>query len=57
MPNKALFDSAPADGTRLSWSGQFFFTCFFEDDMLDFSKFVATLWELKSLKFHSELLA
>jgi hypothetical protein len=57
MPNKLLFGSAPEDGTLLSWDGQYFFTCFFEDDMLDFSKFAATLWELKSLKFHSELLA
>lgn len=57
MPNKLVFGTAPANGLRLSADFQYFFTCFFDMDMADFSKFAATLWEFKTVQFHSELLA
>jgi hypothetical protein len=57
MPNKIVFGSAPANGTRLTADFQYFYTCFFDIDIADFSKFASQLWELKSLTFHSELLA
>lgn len=57
LPNKVVFSSVPATGTRLYWTGQFFFTCYFEDDVADFEKFAKQLWELQVLTFHSELLA
>jgi hypothetical protein len=57
MPNKVVFVSAPAAGTRLTADFQYFYTCFFDIDIADFSKFASQLWELKSLTFHSELLA
>jgi hypothetical protein len=56
MPNKLVFDVAPVTGA-ISWSGQFFFTCYFDQDEADFEKFYDKLWALQSLTFHSELLA
>ena len=56
LPNKIVFGTAPT-AARLSWSGQYFFTCYFNEDMADFEKFYAQLWSLQQLTFHSELLA
>jgi hypothetical protein len=57
LPNKLVFLSAPAAGGTISWAGQYFFTCYFNDDVLDLEKFAKQLWQLQSLTFHSELLA
>lgn len=57
LPNKVVFGSAPASGAILTADFQFFFTCYFDEDIQDFEKFANKLWALQSLKFHSELLA
>jgi uncharacterized protein (TIGR02217 family) len=48
--------NAPANGAALTWSGSYFMACRLDDDVTDFSKFMVTLWEVKSLKFSSEKL-
>ncbi len=45
------FNSPPAGGANLTWTGTFRWLCRFDDDNLDFSKFMSALWEVKSLKF------
>jgi uncharacterized protein (TIGR02217 family) len=45
------FNSAPAGGANLTWTGTFNWLCRFDDDSMDFSKFMNNLWELKALKF------
>jgi len=58
LPNKIVFGTAPTPaGARISWDGQYFFTCYFDEDMADFEKFADKLWTLQQLTFHSELLA
>ncbi len=47
------FNSPPAGGASLSWTGTFRWLCRFDEDSLDFSKFMNQLWECKSLKFTS----
>lgn len=54
--NKLLFSVAPASGLTIYASYHFFYTCFFNDDVLDFEKFMHQLWQLQTLSFHSELL-
>lgn len=55
--NKLLFVSAPSSGKTIYASYSFFFTCFFNDDVVDFEKFMHQLWQLQTMSFHSELLA
>lgn len=50
------FSSAPANGALLTWSGSYYWPCRFDEDSTDFSKFLATIWELKALKFSTEKL-
>lgn len=45
------FTSAPAGGANLTWDGTFNWLCRFDEDSLDFSKFMNALWELRALKF------
>lgn len=47
------FNSPPAGGSNLTWTGTFNWLCRFDDDTLDFSKFMTALWEIKALKFTS----
>lgn len=55
-----IFNSAPAAGHVLAWTGMFSWGCRFDDDvfglMNDFLYNGAPLWSLKSLKFSSEKL-
>jgi uncharacterized protein (TIGR02217 family) len=45
------FNSAPAAAASLTWTGTFNWLCRFDEDTLEFSKFMNNLWECKSLKF------
>jgi uncharacterized protein (TIGR02217 family) len=47
------FASAPASGAALTWTGAYYWAARFNDDTLDFEKFMSALWELKSLKLYS----
>lgn len=47
---------APANGDALVWSGEFNWLCRMTDDSLELSRFTATIYDLKSLKFESEIL-
>lgn len=53
MPNKIVFDTAPADGVVITASFQFFFVCIFKEDMADFDKFADKFWELQTIEFES----
>lgn len=55
--NKAVFSSAPPSGSKVYASCEFFYTCFFNDDLIDFEKFMHQLWQVQTLSFHSELLS
>lgn len=45
------FNSPPAAASSLTWTGTFNWLCRFDDDTMEFSKFMNGLWEVKSLKF------
>lgn len=47
------FNSAPAAAAPLTWTGTFRWLVRFDDDSLEFSKFMNNLWECKALKFTS----
>jgi uncharacterized protein (TIGR02217 family) len=47
------FNTAPASGHALAWSGYFGFLCRFDGDDLDFEQFMASLWRAESVKFRS----
>ncbi len=48
--------NAPGSGAPVTWSGSYYIGCRFDDDSNDFNKFLATIFEMKSLKFSSEKL-
>lgn len=51
-PNARItFDTAPAAGQRLYWSGVYYFRCRFDKDALAFEKFMNTLWANKKCGF------
>lgn len=51
------FGTPPAVLSILTWSGQFFFRCRFDEDELpDLEEFLYQVWELHSLKFRSVIL-
>jgi uncharacterized protein (TIGR02217 family) len=47
------FVSPPANGNALTWTGSYYWRCRFLDDHITLEKFMASLWELKTLKFQS----
>lgn len=47
------FTSAPANGAALTWTGAFYWRCSFEDDTIDFGKFMNLLWEVKKISFRT----
>lgn len=51
-----IFNTPPAVAAALTWTGSFNWACRFDDDTIDFSKFMSNFWELKSLKFTTEKL-
>lgn len=47
------FNSAPANGAALTWSGSFYFRVHFEKDMAEFENFMYQLWTMKKLEIES----
>lgn len=45
------FNSPPAIGDLLTWTGTYNWLCRFDKDMMDFEKFMNNLWECKSVVF------
>ena len=43
------FDTAPAAGVALTWSGRFYHRCRFARDSADFSEFLQDLWDAKNI--------
>lgn len=51
------FTSAPATGHTLTWTGQFYYRCCFEDDQWDdLEEQLYQIWQMRQLKFRSVLL-
>lgn len=44
------FNSPPANGAALTWTGQFYYRCRFLQDMAEFEQFLQDLWSLKKLE-------
>lgn len=51
---RILFATPPAAGLAITWSGQFYRRCRFDDDALDTEKFLYRLWRAKSVDFTTE---
>jgi uncharacterized protein (TIGR02217 family) len=45
------FTTAPASGHALTWSGSFYYRCAFDDDKLEFVKFMKQWWVVKKVSF------
>ncbi len=52
-PGTLFFGSAPASGATIVATFSFFWPCEFEEDSLGFEKFMAALYQAKSVKFSS----
>lgn len=50
------FNSAPANGAALTWTGTYNWPCRFDDGSADFQKFMTNFWELKKISFTTEKL-
>lgn len=50
------FTSAVPAGQPVAWSGYYRWICRFDDDQLDLSQFMSNWWEVKSLKFSTEVI-
>lgn len=53
MPNLIVFDSAIPEGSTLYGSFQYYFVCRFQEDQMDFEKFMDKLWNLNECSFRS----
>jgi uncharacterized protein (TIGR02217 family) len=53
MPNRLIFDVAPAAGVIITGSYQYYFVCRFIEDQMDFEKFADKLWSLQQVEFRS----
>lgn len=47
------FNTAPAAGASIAYSGTFYFPCRFEEDNMEFNNFMYQLWEAKKVAFRS----
>jgi hypothetical protein len=50
------FNSAPANGAALTWSGSYYWPCRFDDEVTQFENNLSGFFNLKSLKFSTEKL-
>jgi uncharacterized protein (TIGR02217 family) len=50
------FSTAPAAGAVLTWTGNFYWPCRFDDEATEFENFMSGFFRLKSLKFSTEKL-
>jgi uncharacterized protein (TIGR02217 family) len=48
-----VFDTAPANGVQVSWTGEFMYWCRFDQDDLSATEMVQRLWSQDGLKFVS----
>jgi len=49
------FNTAPANGAALTWSGQFYYRVRFKEDVSEFNQFLANMFELKKLELYGSL--
>ena len=47
------FETAPSNGTVLTWDGSYYWLCRFSNDSAEFNEFMQNLWELKKCQFTS----
>lgn len=52
-PGQLIFNSAPGAGVAITADFTYYFPCRFDDDKIDFSKFMSSIYEAKSVKFTS----
>lgn len=50
------FNSAPALGAALTWTGSYYWPCRFDEDINEFEKFASGFFEMKKLGFTTEKL-
>lgn len=50
------FDTAPASGTFLSWTGTYDWLCRFDSETVNFKEIMSGIWQLDKLTFSNELL-
>lgn len=50
------FSGPPGPGQVLTWTGQYYHLCRFDEDQLPITNFLKNWWELKSVKFSTDLL-
>jgi hypothetical protein len=48
------FNTAPASGKALTWTGPFNWPCRFDEDSAEFDQFMSQFWSMKSCKFSTE---
>lgn len=48
--------NAPGSAAAVTWSGEYYIPCRFDEDSTDYNKFLAKIFENKALKFSSEKL-
>lgn len=53
---RVTFNSAPASGAQLSWSGSWYWPCRFDDDSFDISLIYSQIYKASKLSFTSEKL-
>lgn len=47
------FNTAPASGAAIAWTGEFYFRCRFGSDAQDFTNWIQDVWESQTLTFQS----
>jgi uncharacterized protein (TIGR02217 family) len=48
-----VFNSPPANGDVLTWTGNYFWRCRFASDSVDFERFLYRLWQLSRVDFRT----
>lgn len=51
-----VFDSAPANGSVITWSGSYWYRVRFDDDGMNMSQFMDQIWSNNSIKLRSVIL-
>ena len=49
------FTAAPASGVAITWTGTYYYRVRLLQDQADFSLFMQSLWELKTIKFRGSV--
>lgn len=52
---QVVFNSPPASGAVLTWTGSYYYRCRFEQDMQEFTQFNRLLWQARTFKFKANL--